>query len=583
VTAVAVFSLGLAAAFGVLAVWTVAQWWRWRTRSTAYLALAFTSLALAITISRVDELTRVEIWTPLLAALNVVPAAFPWLVAASVWSLEGRRPRWAWIGLVWVVVFTLLLGFVTFTETTLPDLVTLVVLSLFGLAWVIAAVGTAVGLRRAARRHVLARPRMRLMSTGLIVLTVALLIDLAGGDSATLNTVMNGVALVAALLFVLGFVPPRALRLWWRRDEIGTFQQSQADLLGAVSTDEVAVAVAAPLAGLLGSGVVVAGDDGAVLACHGLDAQEAEQVAAAVAGGRQPLEGIRVTSIGRGWLAVVAGPFTPVFGRDEVDLADAYAMQVRISLERATLFQSIQQQQADLEAMLLGLAHDIRSPTAAISGSAQLLADADERDLREQLSELITNSTDYLARLVDAMMELGQVRTGAREREPVAIVAVARKVAERVGGSHPALRIEVSGDSDAIVWMNPIRAEQLFDNLIGNAVKHGGREDLTVQVEVARHDGLVVVDVADDGVGIPADDHERIFTPFQRGAGARGKGNGLGLGLVRRIVADLGGTLELVPSTRGARFELRLPTERAALPVLQPDGSGSVLRHGRRG
>jgi signal transduction histidine kinase len=567
VTAVAVFSLGLAAAFGVLAVWTVAMWRRWRTRSTAYLALAFGSLALAIVISRLDELTRLEFWTPLLAALNVVLAAFPWLVAASVWSLEGRRPRWAWIGLVWVIAFTLLLGFVTFTGTSLPDPVTVAVLALFGLAWIIAAVGTAVRLRRAARRHVLARPRMRLMSTGLVVLTVALLIDLAGGDSATLNTVMNGVALVAALLFVLGFVPPRALRLWWRRDEIGTFQQSQADLLGAVSSEEVAEAVATPLAGLLGSGVVLVGDDGAVLACHGLEAPRAEQVAADIAGGRQPPGGVRVTSIGRGWLAVVAGPFTPVFGRDEVDLADAYAMQVRISLERATLFQSIQQQQADLEAMLMGLAHDIRSPTAAISASAQLLPDADEREFREQLGELVTNSTDYLARLVDAMMELGQVRTGAREREPVAIVTIARKVAERVGGSHPALRIEVSGDPDATAWMNPLRAEQLFDNLIGNAVKHGGREDLAVHVEVARRDGLVVVNVADDGVGIPVDDHERIFTPFQRGADAQGKGNGLGLGLVRRIVADLGGTLELVPSARGARFELALPVENTRTPA----------------
>lgn len=567
-------AFGLSASFVVLAVWTVAQWRRWRTRSAAYLALAFASLAIAIVIARLDELTSIEVWPPLLVALNVVLAVFPWLVAASVWSLEGRRPRWAWLGVIWPVAFAVLLAYLTVTGTTLPVVAEVAVLVFFALAWIVAAVGTAVRLRRASRRHALARPRMQLMSTALLVLTLALLIDLVGGSSATLNAVMNGVALLAALLFVVGFLPPRALRLWWRRDEIGTFQQIQADLLGAVSTEEVAVAVAAPLADLLGSGVVVVGEDATILACHGLEVFEADAVAAAVVSGDRAPDGVRATPIGRGWLVVVAGPYTPVFGRDEIDLADAYAMQVRISLDRAALFQSIRQQQADLEAMLMGLAHDIRSPTAAISGSAQLLADADDRELRVQLSDLIVGSTDYLARLVDAMMELGQVRTGAREREPVTMVTVARRVADRVGGSYPALRVEVSGDPQATVCMNPIRAEQLFDNLIGNAVKHGGRDDLTVQVEVAGRDGLVAVVVADDGVGIAPDDHQRIFAPFQRGAGARGKGNGLGLGLVRRIVADLGGTLELVPSERGARFELELPAESAAVAVLESDPTG---------
>ncbi|HSK21754.1 MAG TPA: ATP-binding protein [Egicoccus sp.] len=573
-TAVDVFSFGLAAAFTVLATWTITQWRRWRTRSTAYLALGFGSLALAIVISRLDELTPLEVWDWLMTSLNVVLAAFPWLVAASVWTLEGRRPRWAWIGLIWVPVTAVLFGFLFVTEVTLPGPVAFGVLAVFAVTWMIAAIGTAVRLRRAARRHMLARPRMRLMSTGLVVLTIALLIDLAAGDSPLFNTVMNAVALVAALLFVLGFVPPRALRLWWRRDTVATFQQMQVSLLGAVSAHEVGEAVAQPVAEVLGSGVVVVEEDGSVLASHGLEPDAAAEVAVRVAA-REALAGnVRTTPIGRGWLAVVSGPFTPVFGRDEVDLVDAYAMQVRISLERAALFESVRRQQADLEAMLLGLAHDIRSPTAAISGSAQLLADADDRALREQLSELIGNSTDYLARLVDAMMELGQVSSGARDREPVALLNVAGQVGGRVSAAHPGVAVEVTGDDDAAVLMNPIRAEQLFENLIGNAVKHGGRDDLTVCIEVRDDGEEVVLVVADDGVGIEPDDYERIFAPFQRGRGARGKGNGLGLGLVQRIVDDLGGDLGLEPSDRGARFVVRLPTEHVPGPVLAPDAAG---------
>lgn len=570
-TAVGVLSLGLAAAFGVLAAWTVVEWRRWRTASTAYLALAFTSLALAIAISRIDELTRFEVWDWLLTSLNVVLAAFPWLVAASVWTLEGRRPRWAWIGLVWVPAVAVLFGVLYVTDVTLPGPVVFAVLAVFAVTWIIAVTGTAVRLRRAARRHMLARPRMRLMATGLVVLTIALLIDLVAGDSPLFNTVMNAVALVAALLFVLGFVPPRALRLWWRRDTVATFQQMQVSLLGAVSAHEVGEAVARPVAEVLGSGVVVVEEDGSVLASHGLAPDEAAEIASQVAGRASIADHVRTTPIGRGWLAVVSGPFTPVFGRDEVDLVDAYAMQVRISLERAALFESVRRQQADLEAMLLGLAHDIRSPTAAISGSAQLLVDADDRGLREQLSELIGNSTDYLARLVDAMMELGQVRSGARDREPVALLNVAGQVGGRTAAAHPGVAVEVTGDDDAAVLMNPIRAEQLFDNLIGNAVKHGGRDNLTVRIDVRDDGDEVVVVVADDGVGIEPDDQERIFAPFQRGRSARGTGNGLGLGLVQRIVDDLGGDLGLEPSDRGARFVVRLPTEHVPGPVLERD------------
>lgn len=571
-TAIELFSFGLAAAFVVLAIWTVAQWRRWRTRSTAYLAAAFVSLGLAIVVSRISQLTSIEVWSWLLTALNVVLAAFPWLVAASVWTLEGRRPRWAWIGLVWVPVTAVFFGFVAVTGWEPPTLLATTFIAAFGLAWVIAGVGSAVRLRRASRRHLLARPRMRTMAAGLLLLTFALVLDLLSTELATLEVWMNAVALAAAIVFLFGFLPPRALQLWWRRDTVGTFQQMQVDLLGAVSAQKVGEAVAAPVAEVLGSGVVVVEEDGTVLASDGLDPDQAASVAREVSSGQRLPAHVRTTPIGRGWLAIVAGPFTPVFGRDESDLVDAYALQVRISLERAALFESIQRQQADLEAMLLGLAHDIRSPTAAISGSAQMLADADDRDLRQQLSELIGNSTDYLGRLVDAMMELGQVRSGARDREPVALLTVAGQVGSRIAASHPAVTVDARGDDDAAVLMNPIRAEQLFENLVGNAVKHGGREDLTVHIEIRDEGEEVVVVVADDGVGVDPDDQQRIFAPFKRGRGARGPGHGLGLGLVRRIVDDLGGNLVLEPSERGARFAARFPTEHVPARILDPAG-----------
>jgi signal transduction histidine kinase len=97
-------------------------------------------------------------------------------------------------------------------------------------------------------------------------------------------------------------------------------------------------------------------------------------------------------------------------------------------------------------------------------------------------------------------------------------------------------------------------------NLVDNAAKltpPGGR----VSVSVARANGRALIEVADTGPGVPDDERERVFERFYRGAGARAAspGFGLGLSLGREIARALGGELTLLPSEKGARFQLALP------------------------
>lgn len=169
----------------------------------------------------------------------------------------------------------------------------------------------------------------------------------------------------------------------------------------------------------------------------------------------------------------------------------------------------------------------------------------------------ISQSARYLDRLVDAITELPRIGRNDGQPEPVDLHEVAESAAERVQAAYPELRVELG--ELPVVMVDRLRIEQVFDNLIGNAAKHGGRSDLTVIVSAEDLvEGFRVV-VADDGAGVGDDEREAVFTLFRRGSSAGGQGSGIGLGLVRRIVEAYGGRIRFAPTSAGARAELDLP------------------------
>jgi signal transduction histidine kinase len=211
------------------------------------------------------------------------------------------------------------------------------------------------------------------------------------------------------------------------------------------------------------------------------------------------------------------------------------------------------------------VSHELRSPMAAVIGAARTLQGR-WRELtpeqRQSFLGLIGDETSRLATLIDDVLDTSRIEAGTFSftfsdvdlaellRDVVAAVELAQDEVELTTevGSLPSVR----GDRE--------RLRQVIQNLIDNAVKYssaGGR----VRVSAMADDGHVLIDVADEGPGIPPEDQQLIFEKFGRSSGGAAKpGTGLGLFIARSIAEAHGGTLAVdsVPQ-RGSVFRLELP------------------------
>jgi len=123
----------------------------------------------------------------------------------------------------------------------------------------------------------------------------------------------------------------------------------------------------------------------------------------------------------------------------------------------------------------------------------------------------------------------------------------------------------VDADRLPLLWINPVRARQLFSNLVHNAAAHAGRPDVRVAVRAAvEPDGSLELSVADNGVGVPADYREKVFGVFERLDRDGSGGTGIGLPICRKIVEHLGGRIWFADSAQGADLHLTLPATRVA-------------------
>jgi len=212
--------------------------------------------------------------------------------------------------------------------------------------------------------------------------------------------------------------------------------------------------------------------------------------------------------------------------------------------------------------------HELRTPLTALLLQINSLVrnvPTDGARLKQRL-EKAALAGERLAALIGQMLDVSRITAGRLrlDHERVEIDELVREVAERFSelaresGCALVLRLEpVVGTWDRV------RVDQVISNLIGNAVKYGRGQP--VEVELRRDGSDVVLRVIDHGIGISADDQQKIFERFERAAGTREYGGfGLGLWISRQIVEASHGTIDVASEPgRGATFTVRLPLEAA--------------------
>ncbi len=232
-------------------------------------------------------------------------------------------------------------------------------------------------------------------------------------------------------------------------------------------------------------------------------------------------------------------------GRDEISrLGQAFAAMT------AALDESVGAQRR----LVADASHELRTPLTSLITNLELLAEQPDDPSAPALTAAALAEAAELRVLVNDLVELARDGEASFHVEDVRLDLVADRVAARAASRVPGLRYEldcrptlVRGDPDAL--------ERAIGNLVDNALKWSppaGR----IRVSAARG----IVEVSDDGPGIPVADLPFVFDRFYRSAAARAlPGSGLGLAIVRRIADLHGGTVEAIPLPRGVTLRLRLP------------------------
>jgi signal transduction histidine kinase len=173
---------------------------------------------------------------------------------------------------------------------------------------------------------------------------------------------------------------------------------------------------------------------------------------------------------------------------------------------------------------------------------------------------------EYMESLIQDLLELSRVGRFQTEPERVELTPLVDELVAEVRGQYPTFEAHVA--PLPTVWMNRVRARQLFANLLENAAEHAGGGPVRVAVRAEpSDDDASVVSVLDDGPGVPAEYRERVFGVFERLEVDDRTGTGIGLAICRKIIETIGGRIWLADRDDGAEFRLLLP---AGVIVEQP-------------
>jgi|GEM_PF-712087 len=258
------------------------------------------------------------------------------------------------------------------------------------------------------------------------------------------------------------------------------------------------------------------------------------------------------------------------YGSEDLHLAEELAYRAALAVDNTRLYREAQEAVQLRDIFLSVASHELKTPLTSLMGQAQLverrmlqtglLQERDQRSLR-----VVVEQAGRLRKMIDALLDISRIQTGqlAIEHTSVDLLALVRQVIEEV---------QMETDRHTIVYQPPdetllvegdrLRLEQVFQNLLQNAIKYspaGG----AVTVQIRRCGALLCVDVVDQGLGIPASALPQLFQRFYRATNADDhhiSGLGVGLYVVKEIVTLHGGTVAVASQEgQGSTFTVCLP------------------------
>jgi signal transduction histidine kinase len=235
-----------------------------------------------------------------------------------------------------------------------------------------------------------------------------------------------------------------------------------------------------------------------------------------------------------------------------------------IQLSRARSARSKQERLASIGRMLAGVLHDLKTPMTIISGYAQLMAQIDDSDQRETYVDQILRQFDFMSGMTREVLAFARGETEVLIRRVFLhrfFEEVATQLKHALAGRN--IVLEVDARYNGTAYFDEHKVMRLLHNLTRNAadaMPGGGQVRITSNLDRAGEEEFLVIDVADNGPGIPTELEGRLFEMFATG---RQGGTGLGLAIVKKIVDEHQGTISYVSRLgAGTCFTVKLPRKR---------------------
>jgi signal transduction histidine kinase len=563
-------------AYTALGLVTLVYWRRHRERAAKWAAASFGSLGLLELLSLLPNHPHDLAERAVGRLVVVLLVLFPYLLfrfTTAFRSAGSRLQNALFLLTATLIAWTVALPRFPQSGESRPSWF-VAYLAVFTAHWTVLAVVSATRLWRAGRQQpTVARRRMRLLGFATATLTLALIVLVVTNEADSgLSLAGQAGGSVSVLAFLVGFEPPRLLRLSWRGSEQARLHGAVTSLLTfARSQEEVAARVLEPAAAIVGArAIAIRNAEGRVVGSWGEVPDGSDPPSDA-----QPID----LDVPGGSLVVWTSPYAPFFGDEELALLRTLGALTGLALDRVRLYQAEHETRVALERanevktnFIALAAHELRTPMTVIHGFVTTLYHLSDRlddGQRESVREALLQQTHRMANLIEQLLDLSRLDADAIDIAPerLRVLPHVREIVAAAAPDPGAVDIRVGDGTVAVIDRNAL--ERVLSNLVANAFRYG-RPPVIVHAEQSdRHFRLTV---EDRGVGVQPEFVPDLFERFTRSDSSRrsATGTGLGLAIARSYARAHGGDL-LYEAARphGARFQLVLPSR---VPVTAAEG-----------